>query len=75
MQLMTMVAKTLVADQLEDGGTVIRHIFSADFMHKIIQAPRTWSLEANAAEILPEHIGYNISDCHFIFGPSLWIDH
>ncbi|KAI9109654.1 hypothetical protein K1719_019284 [Acacia pycnantha] len=37
-KLMTMVAKTLVADQLEDGGTITRHIFSADFMHKISSA-------------------------------------
>ncbi|KAI9128105.1 hypothetical protein K1719_001098 [Acacia pycnantha] len=32
--VMTMVAKTLVADQLENGGTVTRHIFSAHFMQK-----------------------------------------
>ncbi|KAI9074780.1 hypothetical protein K1719_043257 [Acacia pycnantha] len=30
--VMSMVAKTLVADQLENGGTVTRHIFSAHFM-------------------------------------------
>ncbi|KAI9118226.1 hypothetical protein K1719_010558 [Acacia pycnantha] len=33
-KLMTMVAKTLVADQLENGGVVQRHIFTASFMEK-----------------------------------------
>lgn len=70
-----MVAKTLVADQLENEGKVTRHIFTAHFMDKIIRSPLTWSLEANEAEILPERIGYNIGDCRFIFGPSLRWDH
>ncbi|KAI9083268.1 hypothetical protein K1719_034800 [Acacia pycnantha] len=69
--VMSTVAKTLVADQLENRGTVTRHIFNAHFMHKIISSPQTWSLQANEAKILPERIGYNIGDCHFMFGPSL----
>ncbi|KAI9114660.1 hypothetical protein K1719_014358 [Acacia pycnantha] len=70
-KLMTMVAKTLVADQLENGGVVHRHIFTADFMSKMISAERKWTVQSNVAEILPEHVGYNIGDCHFLFGPTL----
>ncbi|KAI9082741.1 hypothetical protein K1719_035315 [Acacia pycnantha] len=73
--VMTMIAKTLVADQLDNGGTVTRHIFSPHFMEKMIEDPMTWPLEANKAEILPDRIGYNIGDCRFIFGPSLRWDH
>ncbi|KAI9126555.1 hypothetical protein K1719_002151 [Acacia pycnantha] len=75
MKLMSMVAKTLVADQLENGGVVQRHIFTADFMEKMINPNRKWTVEANVAEILPEHVGYNIGDCHFIFGPTLFVNH
>ncbi|KAI9118109.1 hypothetical protein K1719_010441 [Acacia pycnantha] len=60
---------------LDNGGTVTRHIFSPHFMEKIIENPMNWSLEANKAEILPDRIGYNIGDCRFIFGPSLRWDH
>ncbi|KAI9125601.1 hypothetical protein K1719_003019 [Acacia pycnantha] len=74
-RIMTMVAKTLVVNQLEDGGTITRHIFNVDFMHKMVQSPRIWSLEANETEILPDHIGYNIGDCDFIFGHCLRFDH
>ncbi|KAI9073899.1 hypothetical protein K1719_044132 [Acacia pycnantha] len=74
-ELMSMVAKTLVADQLENGGVVQRHIFTADFMEKMINSKRKWTVEANVAEILPEHVGYNIGDCHFIFGPTLFLNH
>ncbi|KAI9081247.1 hypothetical protein K1719_036747 [Acacia pycnantha] len=73
--VMTMIAKTLVADQLDNGGTVTRHIFSPHFMEKMIEDPMNWPLEANKAEILPDRIGYNIGDCRFIFGPSLRWDH
>ncbi|KAI9126137.1 hypothetical protein K1719_002558 [Acacia pycnantha] len=54
--VMTMVAKTLVADQLENGGTVTQHIFNAHFMQKMIKDPMTWSVQANKAEILPDRI-------------------
>ncbi|KAI9095695.1 hypothetical protein K1719_026255 [Acacia pycnantha] len=74
-RVMTMIAKTLVADQLDNGGTVTQHIFSPHFMEKMIEDPMNWPLEANKAEILPDRIGYNIGDCHFIFGPSLRWDH
>ncbi|KAI9126409.1 hypothetical protein K1719_002830 [Acacia pycnantha] len=74
-RLITMVAKTLVADQLEHGGVVHRHIFTADFMAKMISAERKWTVESNVAEILPKHVGYNIGDCHFIFGPTLFLNH
>ncbi|KAI9121620.1 hypothetical protein K1719_008653 [Acacia pycnantha] len=74
-KLMTMVAKTLVADQLENGGVVHRHIFTADFMDKMISAERKWTVQSNVAEILPEHVGYNIGDCHFLFGPTLFLNH
>ncbi|KAI9081350.1 hypothetical protein K1719_036691 [Acacia pycnantha] len=73
--VMTMIAKTLVADQLDNGGTVTRYIFSPHFMEKMIEDPMNWPLEANKAEILPDRIGYNIGDCRFIFGPSLRWDH
>ncbi|KAI9110624.1 hypothetical protein K1719_018490 [Acacia pycnantha] len=73
--VMTMVAKTLVADQLQNRWTVTRHIFSVHFMHKIINSAWTWSLQANEVEILPERIGYNIRDCRFMFGPLLMWDH
>ncbi|KAI9071107.1 hypothetical protein K1719_046933 [Acacia pycnantha] len=34
-----------------------------------------WTIEANVGEILPENVGYNIGDCDFIFGPTLFINH
>ncbi|KAI9086554.1 hypothetical protein K1719_031638 [Acacia pycnantha] len=74
-KLMTMVAKTLVADQLENGGVVQRHIFTASFMEKMINSKLKWTVEANVGEILPEKVGYNIADCDFIFGPTLFINH
>ncbi|KAI9091581.1 hypothetical protein K1719_028024 [Acacia pycnantha] len=74
-KLMTMVAKTLVADQLENGGVVQRHIFTASFMEKMINSKLKWTVEANVGEILPENGGYNIADCDFIFGPTLFINH
>ncbi|KAI9119541.1 hypothetical protein K1719_009417 [Acacia pycnantha] len=46
-KLMTMVAKTLVADQLENGGVVHRHIFTADLMSKMISAKRKWTIQSN----------------------------
>ncbi|KAI9128868.1 hypothetical protein K1719_000351 [Acacia pycnantha] len=73
-KLMSMVAKTLVADQLENGGVVHKHIFTADFMDKMISAEGKWTVESNVAEILPEHVGYNIGDC-FLFGPTLFLNH
>ncbi|KAI9119594.1 hypothetical protein K1719_009470 [Acacia pycnantha] len=74
-KLMSMVAKTLVADQLENGGVVQRHIFTASFMEKMINPKLKWTVEANVGEILPENVGYNIGDCDFIFGPTLFINH
>ncbi|KAI9072890.1 hypothetical protein K1719_045135 [Acacia pycnantha] len=52
------------------GGVVHRHIFTADFMDKMISPDLKWTVESNVAQILLEHVGYNIGDCHFIFGPS-----
>ncbi|KAI9116538.1 hypothetical protein K1719_012705 [Acacia pycnantha] len=75
MKLMSMVAKTLVADQLENGGVVQRHIFTTSFMEKMINPKLKWTVEANVGEILPENVGYNIGDCDFIFGPTLFINH
>ncbi|KAI9110896.1 hypothetical protein K1719_018016 [Acacia pycnantha] len=74
-KLMTIVAKTLVADELENGGVVKRHIFTASFMEKMINPKLDWTVEANVGEILPENVGYNIGDCDFIFGPTLFINH
>ncbi|KAI9126368.1 hypothetical protein K1719_002789 [Acacia pycnantha] len=73
-KLMSMVAKTLVPDQLENGGVVQRHIFTASFMEKMINPKLKWTVEANVGEILPENVGYNIGDCDFIFGPTLFIN-
>ncbi|KAI9077727.1 hypothetical protein K1719_040333 [Acacia pycnantha] len=52
-----------------------RHIFTADFMDKKISVERKWTVESNVAEILPEHVGYNNGDCHFLFGPTLFLNH
>ncbi|KAI9113678.1 hypothetical protein K1719_014929 [Acacia pycnantha] len=41
----------------------------------MISAERKWTVESNVAEILPEHVGYNIGDCHFLFGPTLFLNH
>ncbi|XP_028771718.1 uncharacterized protein LOC114728933 [Neltuma alba] len=74
-RFMTMVAKTFVGDQKEKDGRVNRHIFSADFMQKMVANPLRWKWEDHEKEILPEYIGYNIGDCDFIFGPTLFEDH
>ncbi|KAI9083005.1 hypothetical protein K1719_035020 [Acacia pycnantha] len=55
-KVMSMVTKTLVADQREDIGRVSRHIFIANFMHKIVVDPRKWSLEDNEMQILLEYL-------------------
>ena len=69
--MMSMVAKTLVGDELERAGHVKRHIFSAELMEKMSENPQRWSWEAHKKEILPEHIGYNISECDFLISVSL----
>lgn len=72
---MTMVARTLVGEQKEKDGRVRRHIFSAEFMQKMSSNPMKWSWEDHQREILPQHIGYNLGDCDFIFGPTLFNNH
>ncbi|KAK4281527.1 hypothetical protein QN277_013007 [Acacia crassicarpa] len=74
-RIMSMVAKTLVGDELQRAGHVKRHIFSAELMEKMSDNPQRWSWEAHEKEILPEHIGYNIGECDFIFGPTLHLNH
>ncbi|KAI9083265.1 hypothetical protein K1719_034797 [Acacia pycnantha] len=37
--------------------------------------PEKWSWEEHEVEILTKHIGYNIGDCDFMFGPTLHLDH
>ncbi|XP_028791761.1 uncharacterized protein LOC114747576 [Neltuma alba] len=74
-RFMTMVAKTFVGDQKDKEGRVNRHIFSADFMQKMVANPLRWKWEDHEREILPKYIGYNIGDCDFLFGPTLFEDH
>ncbi|KAI9114711.1 hypothetical protein K1719_014409 [Acacia pycnantha] len=74
-RFMSMVAKTLVRDELKKSGHVRRHIFSSELMQKMANNPSRWSLEAHEKELLPEHIGYNIGDCDFIVGPTLHLSH
>ncbi|KAI9083318.1 hypothetical protein K1719_034684 [Acacia pycnantha] len=74
-RFMSMVAKTLVGDELKKSGHVRRHIFSSELMQKMANNPHKWSLEAHEKELLPEHIGYNIGDCDFIVGPTLHLSH
>ncbi|KAI9081701.1 hypothetical protein K1719_036355 [Acacia pycnantha] len=74
-KFMSMVAKTLVGDELKTSGHVRRHIFSSELMQKMAKNPQKWSLEAHEKELLPEHIGYNIGDCDFIVGPTLHLSH
>ena len=71
---MSMVAKTLVGDQ-KKNGQVKRHIFSADFMTKMSHQPIRWSVQQNEREVLPKHVGYNIGECDFIFGPTVFDHH
>ena len=75
MQLISMVAKTLVGEQKNSSDRMTRHIFSTEMMQKMVADPLKWSLEDNEKEILPEYIGYNIGDCELIFGPTLLHDH
>ncbi|KAI9104390.1 hypothetical protein K1719_022962 [Acacia pycnantha] len=74
-RFMSMVAKTLVGDELKKSGHVRRHIFSSELMQKMANNLHKWSLEAHEKELLPEHIGYNIGDCNFIVGPTLHLSH
>lgn len=72
---MSMVTKTLVGDEKEKNSQVRRHIFSADFMTKMRNKVIGWSLKDNEREILPKHLGYNIGDCDFVFGPTVFDGH
>ncbi|XP_028763103.1 uncharacterized protein LOC114721456 [Neltuma alba] len=74
-RFMTMVARTFVGDQKDKEGRVNRHIFSADFMQKMVANPLRWKWEDHEREILPKYIGYNIGDCDFLFGPTLFENH
>ncbi|XP_028755568.1 uncharacterized protein LOC114714944 [Neltuma alba] len=74
-KFMSMVARTLVGDEKENHDCVNRHIFSPELMQTMAANPLRWSLEKHEHEILPEYIGYNIGDCDFIFGPTLFNYH
>ncbi|XP_028780789.1 uncharacterized protein LOC114737057 [Neltuma alba] len=74
-RFMSMVARTLVGDEKENHSRVSRHIFTPELMQTMAANPLRWSMEKHEHEILPEHIGYNIGDCDFIFGPTLFNYH
>ncbi|XP_054785926.1 uncharacterized protein LOC129292389 [Prosopis cineraria] len=37
--------------------------------------PSRWNIDENAKHIIPEHLGYNLGDCDFIFGPTVVGNH
>ncbi|XP_028794538.1 uncharacterized protein LOC114750156 [Neltuma alba] len=74
-RIMTLIAHTLNADQHESASAVKRHIFDADFTARMVQQHTAWQVDKHLKELLPQHVGYNLAECEYIFAPVVFALH
>ncbi|KAK7343699.1 hypothetical protein VNO77_12651 [Canavalia gladiata] len=75
--------KTMMEEEKAANGVVTRHIFSPQFMSKVISdsnlsnedSYKPWCIEDVYLFILPSKLGYDINRCKFIFAPTLFEEH
>ncbi|KAL2324552.1 hypothetical protein Fmac_023610 [Flemingia macrophylla] len=75
--------KIMMEEEKATNGTVTRHIFSPQFMNKILfgsnlsngDSYRAWCIDDVSKFISPSKLGYDINRCKFIFAPTLFEEH
>ncbi|XP_054809756.1 uncharacterized protein LOC129311449 [Prosopis cineraria] len=73
--VMTMKIKALMAAQKEREGGVRHHIFTPLFMEIMMKDVQGWKVGEHTMLFMPEHLGYDITECDFIIAPVLYHSH
>ncbi|XP_020208590.1 putative ubiquitin-like-specific protease 1B isoform X2 [Cajanus cajan] len=76
--------KIMMEEEKATNGAVTRHIFSPQFMSKVLfrsnlsneeDSYKPWCIEDVSQFISPIKLGYDINQCKFIFAPTLFEEH
>lgn len=75
--------KIMMDEEKATNGAVTRHIFSPQFMNKVIHdsnlankdSYKRWCIEDVSRFILPSELSYDINECKLIFAPTLFEEH